>query len=548
MGQGNWAKVPWTAFLDHRETNSMQRGVYCVYLFRADMSGLYLTFNQGVNEPKKRHGTKEARAVLRKRAGELRDLCGNLVTEHAFKADDEIDLRVSGGLGADYEHSTVAYKYYEKDKLPSDRELLGDVDAVLTVYDQYLESVSGSRAGVVEGGPEPEPPIGDFDVEAATWDVIRYIERRGFVFEPWQIAQYVAAVRTKPFSILAGITGTGKSKLPALVAEATGSEVRLVPVRPDWTDSADVLGYVDLQGEFRAGAVLEVVRAAMEEDDRYWVCIIDEMNLARVEQYLAEILSRMEDRVPAPNGGFQSKPLLAQPLREDDADWGDVLLPANLAIVGTVNMDETTHGFSRKVLDRAFTIELSDVDLTRWQLEYVDQKDLDPVSWPVAAWQPRGRMLADIRQSNEQERAQIERVIHALTQVNDFLSQAQLQVGYRTRDEIALFTLHAGDIQSALVTRQGEAVDALDLALHMKVLPRIVGGSAAVRRAVMQTLGWAHGGQPFESDEQVREVLDSWIANGRPGVVADAEYPRTAARLCLMWERFEAEGYTSFWL
>src|SRR6266511_2465180 len=73
--------------------------------------------------------------------------------------------------------------------------------------------------------------------------LIDFIGGRGFIFEPWQIAAFVTAVRTKPFVILAGISGTGKSKLASLIAQGTGSELTLVPVRPDWTDSSDLLGY-----------------------------------------------------------------------------------------------------------------------------------------------------------------------------------------------------------------------------------------------------------------------------------------------------------------
>lgn len=221
--------------------------------------------------------------------------------------------------------------------------------------------------------------------------LIESITKSGFSFEPWQIAAYVAALRTKPFVILAGVSGTGKSKLPSLVAKITGAEARLLPVRPDWTDSSDVLGYMDLQGTFRPGALLQFAREAGENKNKNYVCIIDEMNIARVEHYFAEVLSRLEDRWPSPDGGYQSGPLISQKLLEADKLWAEQGLPTNLAIVGTVNMDEITYGFSRKVLDRAFTIELSDIDLGRW--EPVNHLEIEILNWPSQAWFPTAIQL-----------------------------------------------------------------------------------------------------------------------------------------------------------
>jgi 5-methylcytosine-specific restriction enzyme B len=208
-------------------------------------------------------------------------------------------------------------------------------------------------------------------------------------------------------------------------------------------------------------------------------------------------------------------------------------------------MDETTHGFSRKVLDRAFTIELSDIDLTRWNAGISL-----PIAtrWPVHAWYPRAISLAGIKDLDQAEVERVQKVIEVLTGLNGFLQQAQLQVGYRTRDEVALFVLHASDIANAFLTRTGSAVDPVDLAIHMKILPRIVGGTGAVRRAVLQLLGWARSGKPFASEDDAQVVLGEWIDLGRPGWLSDSVYPRTAGRLCIMWERFLSEGYTSYWL
>ena len=549
VGKGSWAHVPWIALLDDRETHSTQKGVYPVYLFRQDLSGVYLTLNQGAANAKEQHGTPGSRRILRSRADRLlRDLPAlQSLKQIGFVMDQGIDLHTERGPARDYKASVITYKLYRRGALPNDVELLNDLKLLLQAYDQYLEQQyfrepeAPPPSGIVPGPPQP-----NFQIATAIHEVIAYIADRGFIYEPWQIAQYITAVRTKPFVILAGITGTGKSKLPALVAEATGGESKLVPVRPDWTDSADVLGYTDLDGNFRPGPVLEIAHHATANSDQFCTCIIDEMNLARVEQYFAEVLSRIEDRYPQENGGYRTGPLIGPVPKEADAEWREVVIPENLAIVGTVNMDESTHYFSRKVLDRAFTIELSEVNLAQWN---PNEKRVRTIStWPVTSWNPIKIQLSELVKPTDEQLSEISRAIAALQAVNILLTPAQLQVGYRTRDEVAFYLLHAQQISDAFVDHEGNAVDPLDLALQMKILPRIVGSSSAIKRSVFGLLGWATSGVPLESDEEVNAILEKWESLGRPSALTKSEYPRLAARLCLMWQRLEADGYTSFWL
>jgi hypothetical protein len=546
VGQGNWARVPWIAFLDSRETDSTRHGVYCVYLFREDMSGVYLTFNQGVTRPKEEYGgARGGRRYVKENAERVRSSVSDQLQVAGFQLDDTVDLRATGDLGRDYEHSTIAHRLYSRDHIPEDEDLLRDLEAVLGAYDTYLTGATEPRL--------PDPPTlvvhksAEFTLAYLVETLISDIGASGFVYEPWQIAAFVCAVRTKPFVILAGITGTGKSKLPELVARFTDGCDRTIPVRPDWTDSADVLGYLDLQGRFRPGGVLEVAKQARDDPVHQWFCVIDEMNLARVEQYFAEVLSRMEKRRAADTGGYETDPLLTLSLGPSDSDWSTVALPSNLAIVGTVNMDEASHTFSRKVLDRAFTLELSDVDLRSWAGS-VNPQPAAHVSWPTSAWHPRAISLGSFANANDGDRAAIDDVIDVLRQANVYLSTAQLQVGYRTRDEIALFVLHASDLRDSFRDRDRNPVDPLDLALQMKILPRIVGGSAPIRQTLRRLLGWAAGGTGEDADATADELTERWKKEGLPPSLPDSTFPRTAARLCMMWDRLVTEGFTSFWL
>jgi hypothetical protein len=137
VGQGNFARVPWIALMDDRETTSTQSGTYCVFLFPEDMSGVYLTLNQGVSVTINTNGRIEGRRILRDQAETMRQI----VRSHlqSFSLNNDIDLHTEGMLGQDYEASTIAYRYYAKGQIPEDAALNDDIERLLTGYDQILE-------------------------------------------------------------------------------------------------------------------------------------------------------------------------------------------------------------------------------------------------------------------------------------------------------------------------------------------------------------------------------------------------------------------------
>lgn len=377
--------------------------------------------------------------------------------------------------------------------------------------------------------------------------LINRIEGEGYVYQPWQVAAYVTALRTRPFVILAGVSGTGKSRLPSLVASLTGMPApQRVAVRPDWNDSSDILGYTDLQRRFRPGLVLQQMRTAAADPQRFYTCLIDEMNLARVEYYFAELLSAVEDCIPDLHGGFRSSPVLMHQLPPEDAHWQNQYLPPNLALVGTVNMDESTHSFSRKVLDRAFTIELSHIEFSESTQSGSESNDSTP--WTADLLVSRFRRVADIPASESGFQRILVQTNELLTSLNRLLIHSQMQVGYRIRDEIAIFAWNAGEVVSCFRTRAGVVVDPLDLALMMKVLPRLVGSSGALRQVLAGLIELAQTGQDGNLYSDPSETVASWEQTGRPVSVDGAAFPMTLARLCQMWQRLEHEGYTSFWL
>ena len=431
-----------------------------------------------------------------------------------------------------------------------------DPDALMGAVEAVRQARAEARDAAARGAPPDEaeaPPVvaeptvgyvapADFDRSEALERLLDALGARGFRYEPWTVAAYVTALRTKPFVLLAGVTGVGKSRLPVLVAEATGGAATVLPVRPDWTDPAETMGFVDLGGRFRPGSVLRAARAAADAPDRFHALVLDEMNLGRPEHYLADVLSRIEQRAPAP-GGYESPPLLSETLPAEAAVWQAVRLPPALAIVGTVNVDESAHAFSRKVLDRAFVIELAARDLGDWR----SASGAAPAErWPAEAWTPRAVRLGELADLTAAERQAVGRAADAVAEAGAALAPFGLGIGYRTRDEAALFALHASEAPGVFRTAGGAPVDPLDLALLTKLVPRLDGARAAARAATYALLGWAYDGAAVDAREAERRV-DDWVGAGRPAAVADARFPRTAARLARIAEGALDDGVASFW-
>ena len=277
------------------------------------------------------------------------------------------------------------------------------------------------------------------------------IDAKGFVFEPSLVAKFHTALHMhngKHFVLLSGLSGTGKTKLAELYAEAyhgiNEGEINeyflLVPVQPDWMDATGLIGYVNpLQQEttYETTSFLQFLHQALERPDHpHFVCL-DEMNLARVEYYFAPFLSAMETESPIVIHQ-QDEPIDSV---EPKLDW-----PKNLFIIGTVNMDETTHAFSDKVLDRAFTLEFWNVQLDKYLGSFAKRyPDVDQVAAAKA--------------------------FEAVQKLHGILEPVQLHFGYRVVDEILLFVTKA-QVEAGDLFAENEA---LDCAVQMKVLPKLRG-------------------------------------------------------------------------
>lgn len=528
VGQGNWANVPWICIFDRSITTSATRGVYIVYLLSADTNTLYLTFNQGCTDIRSSHSKRDTIKIMREKAAEI----VSSIDSRGFNTDKAINLG-SGltELAELYQRGTIFYKGYQNGSIPSEQELREDLSKMMDIYQEYAKNLN----------PDVPAPGGEERLSTKeTIDVIKsYIAAKGFSYEDGLVENFYLSLKSKPFVILAGTSGTGKTRLVKLFAEAIGATTangryQMVAVRPDWSDSSDLFGHVDLNGNFIPGAIIDFVKRAELDNAHPYILCLDEMNLARVEYYFSDILSIMETR-DFDNGRIVSDPLVPSTYYGTDVKaagrYGTVMLPDNLYIVGTVNMDETTFPFSRKVLDRANTIEFSHVDLIPQTVP------MEPVA-PLAT--DNGFLVTKylLLQQCMGDLDIVGQYCADLQNINQILQSASAQVGYRVRDEIVFYLLN--NKEAELLSEE----DAMDNEIMQKILPRIQGSSTSVKNMLCELFKLCAGdyeGYQTESNDVSAKMMK---AAQKP----DCKYKKSAEKIAFMVRRYEEDGFTSYWL
>ena len=397
------------------------------------------------------------------------------------------------------------------------------------------------------------PPPSPISVAQALIEIENFIRSRGFNFGGEVLRAFFASLRAKPFVILAGNSGTGKSRLARLFAEAIGANAgngrfQMIPVRPDWNDGSDLLGYFDLNGDYRPGQLIAtLLRADAERGNSFFVCL-DEMNLARVEHYFSDFLSIIESR-RRENGVVATDPVLREEqirkMRRDSlpADVAAILenlqrnpraigLPPNLYVVGTVNMDETTQPFSRKVLDRANTLEFNDIDLEEGLNDDAPETPVPPLDLHSDFLACEYTSLNDVPAKERDTAAKVAAFLQGL---NGSLADAGFEVGYRVRDESIAFMIYA--IGAGMSREEAEENIVLQ-----KVLPRVQGSSPRIETALISLMNHLRG------DEEVpdKDATDFTARLEQLRVRADAS--PVLRKLAGMLLIFREEGFTSFWL
>ena len=409
---------------------------------------------------------------------------------------------------------------------------------------------------------------------------------------------------SKPFLLLAGISGTGKTRFVREQAKATGSisdTYRLTSVRPDWHEPSDILGYTSRLGgngnaeyittdvlQFIAKAWRAIIDAGLGLEPKgnglavigdkselnqvlpYWLCL-DEMNLAPVEQYFADYLSILETREwqwddehftyccdsllkSETIKQLDDKSKLRDALDFSDEQYHDAWdlfcehglgLPFNLIVAGTVNMDETTHGFSRKVIDRALSFDFGDFFPNEFDDFFEPKVTHNALSYPIYS-QASIDKLPPIDSDGSKS-------ISFLKSINRVLDDTPFQLAFRALNELLLA------VTSAYPEDEKQLQAVWDDFLMCKVLPRIEGDHDKL--AVIEDSVISHEKSLLTELTVIlkQELIDIWSMVDDPDKLRPDLYRknidgsvlyiacRSKAKLAWMQQRLERSGFTSFW-
>lgn len=319
-------------------------------------------------------------------------------------------------------------------------------------------------------------------------------------------------------------------------ATSAGTSRHLVlEVRPDWTDSHALLGFFNpVLSAYQRTPLLDLLLGAASDFQRLGAAappnfvILDEMNLARVEHYFAELLSCMESDHPLKLHSMSGED-------EDSEVPAQLRIPPNVFFTGTVNVDETTHMFSPKVLDRAFVFEFNDVNLSQYGGDGASERPTTlPVKLDFEGW--KKPTPADWHRFIESNSPELLLRLHAT------LERHGRHFGYRVANDVARFVNLA--VEGGGVTA---AADALDVAIVSKVLPKLVGTQTELESLLVDLFAVASD-QPASG---AGSVLAGWELSGGALRATAAgggtpALPRSAAKLFRMLQRLRERGFASF--
>lgn len=351
----------------------------------------------------------------------------------------------------------------------------------------------------------------------------------GLVFSEKLITRFVASLLTKPFVLLTGLSGSGKTKIAQSFVKwicEDECQYKIIPVGSDWTNREPLLGYpngLNLKEYITpdSGALNIIIEAAKAENqNKPYFLILDEMNLSHVERYFADFLSVMEsnDRINLYSGNTRKD-------SEGNEIPNEILWSKNLFIIGTVNIDETTYMFSPKVLDRANTIEFR-----------VDENNIKsffdiPSRVNLSVLENKGSSMAknflEVSQDNLTEKD--DEYSEILVKFFNELKKIGAEFGYRTAAEMLLLIKKLNRISE--ISKN----DSVDIAVMQKLLPKLHGSRSKISKVLdALILLCLTDGQTFS------------IAKSDEVLVENIIYPIAFEKLVRMYKNALDNGFTSY--
>lgn len=374
-------------------------------------------------------------------------------------------------------------------------------------------------------------------------------DNSGLIYSNQLITQFLSSLITKPFVILTGLSGSGKTRLAQAFVQwicQDESQYRIIPVGADWTNREPLLGYpnaLNTKDYVKPdNGVIDLMIEAKDNPLLPYFLVLDEMNLSHVERYFADFLSVMESNedIPLHDGGKNG----------DETKNGvpsKLILPSNLFIIGTVNIDETTNMFSPKVLDRANTIE--------FRIGYGEMRDFlnEMKELNMDALEYKGANMAEdfIKLSNNKSFAteDVEAINNTLLQFFAELKKTGAEFGYRTATEIMRLIHQLTELEQNKDAKDRMSTnEKIDIAIMQKLLPKLH-GSRRKLSPILETLG---GFCLQDKGNVVKDVFENenfeyYKREVKPLKPADGVlYPLSLEKISRMYNGAIDNGFTSF--
>lgn len=480
FGVGRASAIPWVAFLSQEDT--VQNGIYPVYLYYKEEKLIILAYGiSETNKPIKAWNLKNGISI------------------------DEYFLRNYSHKAEKYGNSFV-FKAYDLKLELSEKEVDEDLITLISIYKST--NINGSsnslendlqNSKINKSTPNEMPfNINSFCLKAVD---------AGLVFSNQLIQRFIASLCTKPFVICSGLSGSGKTKLAQAFVHwisESDKQYKIIPVGADWTNKEPLLGYPNgLEPKSYvtpdSGALQLILEASkVENKNKPYFMILDEMNLSHVERYFADFLSIMESKeklkLYSDGKRYSNYEIGIEP---DEANLipQEIIWPENLFIIGTVNIDETTYMFSPKVLDRANVIEFRinpkemQVFLEKSENTNISRLHIDDIIENSGIGSIYGTDFIRMAKNNVFEEVEKIKLIK-LNELNSFFKELQgvgAEFGYRTAAEIKLLIhlLNKNDDfitkyikeqnNDKLVTDKQLRNHKIDIAIMQKLLPKLHG-------------------------------------------------------------------------
>ena len=517
IGIGRITKTPWITIIDKKVAKSAKQGVYLVLLFSKDLTKIYFSLAQGVTDLK-RKVISERREALRKKL----DLESSILKHFNDQDIENQDYKDSAIYSNEWncEDPTYcekliielknAYERYVGQEIKESQDK-NETDNTLMIKKATANSANKSKS---------------FSISK----IIDIINTTGLIYSPSLIKRFAFSLLSKPFVILSGLAGSGKTQLALAFASALvedkGKQMRVVSVGADWTNREPLLGYPNALDKTEyvrpENGVLDLLIEANkpENSSKPFFLILDEMNMSYVERYFADFLSVMEshEEIPLWNG--------TDPQKDDTPN--SVSLPENLFIIGTINVDETTYMFSPKVLDRANVIEfkISEEEMTSF-LSKIQNIDRNAANSKAADMGEDFVKLAKVKDFILDKDA-----ANTLNKFFKELKNVNAEFGYRSATEIFRFICQAQKNDDTDEKLSND--DILDSAIVQKLLPKLH-GSRKKLDPVLKKL-WS---LCFTDKDNATNTITS-------DCVYKAIYKESADKIQRMYEAANANGFTSF--